>query len=143
MNEDSPNGSPYGMLAKHDQSETKHDSVATCLGRPFPPTVIERQSSGRSCWSQQKSYAKACPCPSVNSSVMSVPLALMRSQTTNTFTPFSRNAWQLRLTTSTKRYFPSLVPLSVQTVHIVMFRIGLTIVCLLCTYVSPLSFVSG
>jgi hypothetical protein len=25
MNEDGPNGSPYGMLAKHDQSETKHD----------------------------------------------------------------------------------------------------------------------
>jgi hypothetical protein len=26
MNEDSPNGSPYEMLVKHDQSETKHDS---------------------------------------------------------------------------------------------------------------------
>jgi hypothetical protein len=27
MNEDSPNGSPYEMLAKHDQSETKRDIV--------------------------------------------------------------------------------------------------------------------
>jgi hypothetical protein len=25
MNEDGPNGSPYGTLAKHDQSETKRD----------------------------------------------------------------------------------------------------------------------
>jgi hypothetical protein len=43
--------------------------VATCLGRPFPPTVIGRRSSRRSCQSQQKSYAKACLRPSVNSSV--------------------------------------------------------------------------
>jgi hypothetical protein len=26
MDEDSPNGSPYEMLAKHDQSETKRDN---------------------------------------------------------------------------------------------------------------------
>jgi hypothetical protein len=26
MNEDGPDGSPYGTLAKHDQSETKRDS---------------------------------------------------------------------------------------------------------------------
>jgi hypothetical protein len=25
MNKDGPNGSPYGTLVKHDQSETKHD----------------------------------------------------------------------------------------------------------------------
>jgi hypothetical protein len=25
MNKDGPNGSPYGTLAKHDQSETKRD----------------------------------------------------------------------------------------------------------------------
>jgi hypothetical protein len=26
MNEDGPNGSPYGTLAKHGQSETKRDN---------------------------------------------------------------------------------------------------------------------
>jgi hypothetical protein len=28
MNEDGPNGSPYEMLAKHDQSETKRDTIS-------------------------------------------------------------------------------------------------------------------
>jgi hypothetical protein len=28
MNEDSPDGSPYGTLVKHDQSETKHDNCS-------------------------------------------------------------------------------------------------------------------
>jgi hypothetical protein len=28
MNKDSPDGSPYGTLAKHDQSETKRDTRA-------------------------------------------------------------------------------------------------------------------
>jgi hypothetical protein len=32
MNEDSPNDSPYEMLAKHDQSETKHDTILSWLG---------------------------------------------------------------------------------------------------------------
>jgi hypothetical protein len=27
MNEDGPDGSPYGTLVKHDQSETKRDSI--------------------------------------------------------------------------------------------------------------------
>jgi hypothetical protein len=27
MNEDSPDDSPYEMLARYDQSETKHDSL--------------------------------------------------------------------------------------------------------------------
>jgi hypothetical protein len=27
MSEDGPNGSPYETLAKHDQSETKHDTL--------------------------------------------------------------------------------------------------------------------
>jgi hypothetical protein len=34
MNEDSPNGSPYEMLVKHDQSETKHD--ITSFSRTMP-----------------------------------------------------------------------------------------------------------
>jgi hypothetical protein len=29
MNEDGPDGSPYGTLAKHDQSETKRDTAGT------------------------------------------------------------------------------------------------------------------
>jgi hypothetical protein len=33
MNEDSPNGSLYGTLAKHDQSETKCDNVAMYISR--------------------------------------------------------------------------------------------------------------
>jgi hypothetical protein len=32
MNEDGPNGSPYEMLVKHDQSETKRDT--TTANRP-------------------------------------------------------------------------------------------------------------
>jgi hypothetical protein len=28
MNKDGPNGSPYGTLVKHDQSETKRDSAS-------------------------------------------------------------------------------------------------------------------
>jgi hypothetical protein len=35
MNEDSPNGSPYEALAKHDQSEMKRDKPST---PPPPPT---------------------------------------------------------------------------------------------------------
>jgi hypothetical protein len=31
MNKDGPNGSPYETLAKHDQSETKHDMLISDL----------------------------------------------------------------------------------------------------------------
>jgi hypothetical protein len=53
MNEDGPNGSPYGMLAKHDQSEMKCDirgsgsmrytsylKVVSTLAEEFPGSVL-------------------------------------------------------------------------------------------------------
>jgi hypothetical protein len=33
MDEDGPNDSPYEMLAKYDQSETKHDTVSVTSQR--------------------------------------------------------------------------------------------------------------
>jgi hypothetical protein len=53
MNKDGPNGSPYEMLAKHDQSETKCDtwratnSVTllyglTAAGRPDRKSLVQR-----------------------------------------------------------------------------------------------------
>jgi hypothetical protein len=41
MNEDGPNDSPYGMLAKYDQSETKCDRVA-CSGMTRLHTRLEK-----------------------------------------------------------------------------------------------------
>jgi hypothetical protein len=34
MNEDGLNGSPYETLAKHDQSETKHDTYVDLMPPP-------------------------------------------------------------------------------------------------------------
>jgi hypothetical protein len=46
MNEDGPNGSPYETLAKHDQSETKHDSQT------------QRGTEESNCQTEQRSHHK-------------------------------------------------------------------------------------
>jgi hypothetical protein len=46
MNEDGPNGSPYGTLARHDQSETKRDIID---GEPEYEVekILDAQQRGR------------------------------------------------------------------------------------------------
>jgi hypothetical protein len=45
MNEDGPNGSPYGTLAKHDQSETKRDITSSSRTMPTLLTLRHRGCS--------------------------------------------------------------------------------------------------
>ena len=42
MDEDGPNGSPYEMLEKHDQSETKRDITSFSRTMPTSPVVTNR-----------------------------------------------------------------------------------------------------
>jgi hypothetical protein len=84
--------------------------AVTCLGGTFPPTVFLKRRSR----SPQKNCAKAYPFTSASSSVMSVPLASTRSQTTSPFIPFSRSAQRPRLTSSAKHYHPSPALLSME-----------------------------
>ena len=74
--------------------------AVACLGGTFPPTVFSKRKSQ----SPQKNCAKAYPFTSASSSVMSVPLASTRSQTTSPFIPFSQSAQRPRLTFSATHF---------------------------------------
>lgn len=67
--------------------------MVACLGGTFLPTAFSKRKSQ----SPQKNCAKAYPFTSASSSVMFMPLASMRSQTTSPFIPFSQSAQQPRL----------------------------------------------
>jgi hypothetical protein len=68
MNEDSPDGSPYGTLVKHDQSETKRDR-APCSPRKehtnggSPPPFTRWQGSARMGGGTARAPLATCPAP--------------------------------------------------------------------------------
>src|SRR5260370_30130832 len=78
--------------------------LAICLGLAILQATTRRQSSERKHRSWWKSCVKAYPLPSVNSSPMSVLLALTRNWTISTFIPSSYSARKQRLISPSKRH---------------------------------------
>src|SRR5712692_5502685 len=78
--------------------------LAICLGLAILQATTRRQSSERKHQSQWKSCVKAYLLPSVNSSPMSILLALTRNRTISTFIPSSYSAWKQRLISPSKHH---------------------------------------
>ena len=100
----------------HIPSFIQHSVI--CLGLAVLLATTRRQSSKRKCQSQQKSCVKAYPLPSVNSSHMSILLALTRNQTINISISSSYSAWKQRLISPSKCHHCICIPRLAQIVNL-------------------------